>query len=159
MKLAKAADVVGSDARTAGSTSDHIASDNDAISYHGIPPPPPPVRDDDGRSTRGGGGGGGGGRDKRTRLTLLMKDNHYTTNKNGDGICEGYNWGTCSGNGRCKKQRGQHQCSKCLRSDHGAHQQHLCPNAHGNLDNKKFKGAGKGGKGGKDKGSRAPWKK
>ena len=69
------------------------------------------------------------------------KDKHgnFTHNIKGTKICGGYNQGTCKGS--CPN-RASHQCSKCLKNNHGAH-----ANACDSPDPakvKKGKGKGKG---------------
>ena len=98
----------------------------------------------------------------RTGRIHNTENGRYTHNRTGFAICSGYNSGTCSETSLGQWCRHNwdtvHQCDRCL----GNHQSNKCP--HSELqtpafvrNNAKGKSRGKGSKGGKGGGKRAPY--
>ena len=150
LKLKTPAEILGGDARIAIDTTHHAASSSTTG-----PSMPPPILDEAGWSKVRRGG------DKKIRVAALGADGLYSTNNAGKQLCRAYSRGECSGNGPCKRNAGAHQCARCLRSDHGAHEVDRCPKFAGSdpyWHSPPVKG-GKGfGKGGKHKGGQL-WSK
>ena len=116
MKLAAPSEVAGGDATIAANINEHVATTTSDFAF-AVPPPPAPVRDslpaplatslaaDVGRK-RG--------------TPFQMEGGKSVTNKSGEALCRTFNLGRCSGNGRCRDNRGAHQCWLRLKSDHGS---------------------------------------
>ena len=122
---------IESDARIAGSSSQHVPSQH---AERGLPsgggdkepgnkrkqnnkkvtqPKAAPKKKQ--RTTRGGGN------------SAKIENGCYVTNKTGAKLCRDFQNGKCSGSGPCKNNPAfKHQCSKCLDNRHGAFQPKAC---------------------------------